>query len=262
MAHAGEEVVFRPVQFFNLLFLPLGEGVFLLIHPIEEHEEHTGEQSHHNHGKRGVKQSGVLGIRRGNGRKIKGGTVAEQRLCRTQAEEHDPASSLQGDADINEAKYEPLRYSAVKSACGKKGDGKQREQQHRNSGGARVDPLFLNADLSDGRYGGKTCQQHQDIPNISAHGQRKRDCDHADACHNTKHPFAQADSVIGDNLEPFLYHKVFHSSEHDIFKKKAGGSYIPAIRVQNSSCARSNAGCRSRMKSTSPRFPASSSSFA
>ena len=32
MAHAGKEVVLRPVQLLNLLFLPLGKGVFLFIH--------------------------------------------------------------------------------------------------------------------------------------------------------------------------------------------------------------------------------------
>ena len=31
MAHAGKEVIFRPVQLLNLLFLPLGEGLNELI---------------------------------------------------------------------------------------------------------------------------------------------------------------------------------------------------------------------------------------
>ena len=219
MAHAGKKVVLRPVQLLNLLFLPLREGVFLLIHPIEKHEQNAGKQPHHNHGKRGVKQGGMLGVRRGHGGKIKGGAVTKQRLHRAQPKKHAPPPSLQSDADIDKAEHKPLRHTAVKAPRGKKGDGKQRQQHHRNERGARMDAFFLNADLDNHPHGGKACYQYQNIPNVPAHRQRKRDGDHADPCHNAKHPLAEADAVIADNLKPFLYHEVLHSSKHGIFRE-------------------------------------------
>ena len=236
VAHAGKEVILRPVQLLDLLFLPLREGILLLVHPVQEHEQDAGEQPHHNHGKGGVKQCVVLRIRRGKGRIVKGGAVAKQRLRRTKSEKDRPAPSLQGDADVDEAEHKPLRHAAVKAACGKKGDGKQRKQQYRNERGAHVNPFFPNADLDDCRHEGQACQHNQHVPEASAHGQGKRNGDHADAGHNAEHSLAEADPVIGNNLKPFFYHEVFHSSELDIFRKRAGRRQSPpAISAQSAS---------------------------
>ena len=64
MAHAGKEMVFRPVQLLNLLFLLLGDGVFLFIHPVQEHEDYAGEQPNHNHGKGGIKKGVAMDVGR------------------------------------------------------------------------------------------------------------------------------------------------------------------------------------------------------
>ena len=50
VAHAGKEMVFRLIEFFNLLFLLLSEGVFFFIHPVQEHQQYAGQYTHHNHG--------------------------------------------------------------------------------------------------------------------------------------------------------------------------------------------------------------------
>ena len=208
VAHAGEEVVLRPVQLLDLLLLPLGEGVFLLIHPIQEHEQHAGEQSHHNHGKGGIQQRVLVEVRHGELREIEGGAVAEHRLRHTQSEKYDSAPALQGDADVNKAEHKPLRHAAVKSARREKRNGKQRQQQHCNGGCAGMDALFLNADPNDQRHGGQADHHHDDIPDAPAHGQGERYRNHADACHNAEHALMQADSVIADDLKPFFYHDV------------------------------------------------------
>ena len=111
---------------------------------------------------------------------------------------------MQGDADIDEAKHEPLRHAAVKPARGKERDREQREQQDRDDRGARVDLLLSDADPDDHPHGGQTDHQHQDVPDAPAHGQSKRYRDHADACDDAEHPLPQADPVIGDDLKPFF----------------------------------------------------------
>ena len=204
VAHAGEEVVLRPVQLLDLLLLALGEGVLLLVHPAQEHEEDAGEQAHHDHGEGGVEKGVLIEVPQGDLREIVGGAVAEHGLHHTQPEEHDPAPPVQGDADIDEAKHEPLRHAAVKPARGKERDREQREQQDRDDRGARVDLLLSDADPDDHPHGGQTDHQHQDIPDAPAHGQSKRYRDHADACDDAEHPLPQADPVIGDDLKPFF----------------------------------------------------------
>ena len=78
VAHAGKEVVFRLIQLLNLLFLLLGEGVLLLIHSIQEHEQHAGEQSDHDHGEGGVEKGALLAVQGGQLRVVEGDAVAEQ----------------------------------------------------------------------------------------------------------------------------------------------------------------------------------------
>ena len=156
MAHAGEEVILRPVQFLNFLFLTLREGVFLFVHFVQKHEQYTGEQSHHNHGKRGIKQGGMLAVWCGKGGKVKGRAVAKHGFYGTQPEEYDPAPSLQRDADVNKTEDKPLRHTAVKTAGGEKGNRKQDKQQHGDERGACVDALCLNTDLGYHCHGSET----------------------------------------------------------------------------------------------------------
>ena len=223
VAHAGEEVVFRPVELLDLLFLLLGDLVLLLVHPVQEHEQHAGEQPHHDHGEGGVKKGVGVGVLHGELRVVEGDAVAEQGLRHAQPEKHVSAPSLQGDADIDKAEDEPLRHAAVEPACGEKGDGKQGEQQRRNGRGPQLDALFADAELHNQRHCGKAGQQQRDIQNIPAHGQRENQRDHADACHNAEHALAQADPVVGDDLKPFFYHEIPYPSEYGMCERRAGG---------------------------------------
>ncbi len=170
----------------------------------------------------------------GDLREIEGNAIAEHSLHRTQAEKHCPPPSLQGDADVDKAKHEPLRHAAVKPACGKKGDRKQRQQQHSNDCGSRMDTFFPDADLDNHRHSGEAGHQHQNIPKVPAHGQRKCNRNHAHAGYNAEHALAQADAVIGDDIKPFFYHEVPYPSEH-VFFIQCRQFYIPAICPQSSS---------------------------
>ena len=76
-------MVFRPVQLLNLLFLLLGDGVFLFIHPVQEHEDYAGEQPNHNHGKGGIKKGVAMDVGRDNVREIEGDPIAKKGLRRT-----------------------------------------------------------------------------------------------------------------------------------------------------------------------------------
>ena len=225
-------MVFRLVQFLDFFFLPLGEGVFLLVHFVQKHEQHAGEQSHHNHGKRGIKQSVMLAVRRSKGGKVKGRTVTKQGFRSTQPKECSSTPSLQRDTDINKAEDKPLRHTAVEAAGGKKGNGKQDKQQNRNQRGTCVDALCPNAVLGDHRHGNKTGHQYQNVPNTPSHRQSKGNCDHADARHDAEHAFPQADSVIRDDCKPFFNHAVPHPLEYGIFKRKAQGAYFRNTRAE------------------------------
>ena len=215
MAHAGKEVIFRPVQLLDLLFLPLREGIFLLIHFVEEHKQHAGHQPHHDHGKSGVQKGVILCIEGHELREIQRKAVAEDGLHRAENEKHSHTPSLQGDADVDKAEDKPLRHAAVKSPCGKKADGEHDEQQDRDSRCACADPLHMNACLHNQRHSGKAYRQYQKIPYTPAHRQDTYQRDHAGACHNAEHPLPQADAVVRDDIKPFFNHTGFHLSNTD-----------------------------------------------
>ena len=80
-----------------------------------------------------------MGIQYSQVWKIEGDAIAKQCLRCAQSEKHGPALSLQCDADIDEAEDEPLRYAAVKSACGKKGNG----NSDSNSTAMAVAPIWM-----------------------------------------------------------------------------------------------------------------------
>jgi hypothetical protein len=126
MAHAGEEVIFRAVQLFDLFFLFLGEGVLLFIHPIQEHEQDTGQQADHDHRERRVEKGMMLLVLSDQLWVIKSHAVANESFQRTEYKKRIPAPPMQGDADINKAKDKPFRHSAIKPARCKKADGKKR----------------------------------------------------------------------------------------------------------------------------------------
>ena len=103
MAHTGEKLIFRLVQLLDLLFLPLGQGIFLIIHPILEHEQQAGKQSHHHHGKRGVNKIILLAVLETQLREIKGDAITKHRFQRTQSEKRHPSFPAQSDADKDKA---------------------------------------------------------------------------------------------------------------------------------------------------------------
>ena len=149
VAHAGKEVVFRLIQFLNLLLLLLGEGVLLLIHPIQEHEQHAGEQSDHDHGEGGVEKGVLLAVQGGQLRVVEGDAVAEQRLGGAQDEKCGHAPAVQGDADVDKAEHKPLRHPAVKPARSKEGERKQGEQKYHYGCGPCMDASLLNTEPYD-----------------------------------------------------------------------------------------------------------------
>ena len=219
VAHAGEKVVFRLVQLFNFLFLLLREGVFFLIHPVQEQKQHTVQKAHHHHGECGIKKGVPLGIPGDKLGEIEGQAITQQRLRRAEPEKHSHPPSLQGDTDVDEAEHKPLRHSAVESARREKADGKYQQQQDRDGRGSRMNLFLLNAHLNDYVHGGKAGRQKQDIPNASAHRQNEHQCHHTGACYNAKHAFAQADPVIGNDVKPFFNHAVSHPSKFGISER-------------------------------------------
>ena len=216
VAHAGEEVVLRPVQLLDLLLLLLGEGVLLLIHPVEEHEQHAGQQPDHNHGEGGVKEGAGKGVLHHDVGVVVGDAVAEHGLRYAQAEKYVSAPPQQGDADIDEAQDKPLRHAAVKPAGGEKGDRKQGQQQHRDGRGPGLNTLSADAELDNQGHRREAQNQQSDIQGAFAHRQRKDHRDHADAGYNAEHPLPQADPVIGNYLKPFFYHVVSHLIQYAI----------------------------------------------
>ena len=211
MAHTGEEIVLRLVELLDLLFLLLGEGVFLLIHPIQEHEQHTGEQAYHNHGKRGVKEGALLGIHGGDFREVVGDAVAQHRLRHAQPEKHGHAFPPQGDADIDEAEHKPLRHPAVEPARGKECEGEEHQQQYHDGRGPRLDALLSDAELHDHRYGRQAYHEDHEIQNTPAHRQGEYQRNHADHGHNAEYALTHTDPVIREDLKPFFNHAVSHS---------------------------------------------------
>ena len=164
MAHAGEEVIFRAVQLLDLFFLLLGEGVLLFIHPIQEHEQDTGQQADHDHREGRVEKGVMLLVLSDQLRVIKGHAVANQGFQRTEYKKRIPALPLQGDADIDKAKDEPFRHSAVKPARCKKADGKQRQKQHRNNSGPCMNTFLLNAEFDNQRHSDQVNYHDQNVP--------------------------------------------------------------------------------------------------
>ncbi len=118
-------MIFRAVQLLDLFFLLLGEGVLLFIHPVQEHEQDTGQQADHDHRERRVEKGVMLLVLSDQLRVIKSHAIAAQGFQRTEYKKSIPAPPLQGNADINKAKDKPFRHSTVKPARRKKADGKK-----------------------------------------------------------------------------------------------------------------------------------------
>ena len=78
MAHAGEKMVFRFVQFFDLLFLLFGEFVFLIIKPCQKQKQNAGQRTHQDDGGGGIEEGMVLSIVCGKLRKIKSYVIAKK----------------------------------------------------------------------------------------------------------------------------------------------------------------------------------------
>ena len=181
MAHAGKKVVLCPVQFLNFFFLLLGQLIFLFVNPVQKHQQHAGQQTHHDYGIGGVKKRMSRRIARNRCRKIECNVVAQQRLCRTKDEKRCLPPSLQGNAYINEAEHKPFRHTAVKPACREKADREQHKEHHRNGCCPRINALLPDAELHDHCHNDETDRQQQPIYNTPAHGQYKNQCKHTNA---------------------------------------------------------------------------------
>ena len=119
-------MIFRAVQLLDLFFLLLGEGVLLFIHPVQEHEQDTGQQADHDHRERRVEKGVMLLVSSDQLRVIIRQAVAKQGFQRAEHKKRIPAPPLQSNADIDKAKDKPFRHSAIKPARCKKADGKKR----------------------------------------------------------------------------------------------------------------------------------------
>ena len=200
VAHAGEEVVLRPVELLDLLLLLLGEGVLLLVHPVEEHEQDAGQKPHHDNGEGGVEEGALQGVPHRCLGEEEGGGVADQGLRRAQDEKYPHAPPLQGDADVDKAEDEPLRNAAVEAPGGEKADGEQHQHQDRDRRGPHVDAPLPDTVFDGGPHDHKAHCQDEDIPDAPAHGQNKQQSEHADTRHQAEHPLPQADPVVCNDL--------------------------------------------------------------
>ena len=113
MAHAGEKVILRLIQFLDLLLLLSGKLGFLIIEPCEKQEKYAGERTHHNDGKGGIEKGMALCVLCHKIREIESRKIAQKRFNRAQQEKDSFSSSLQGNADIDEAEHEPFGHSAA-----------------------------------------------------------------------------------------------------------------------------------------------------
>ncbi len=202
-------MIFRPVQFFNLLLLLLGQFVLFFIESVQKHQKHTGQQSHHDYRICRVKERMSRRIPRHKFRKVKGYIIAEQCLGCTEHEKNSLPPSCLGNADINKAEHKPFRHSAVEPACREKTHREQQKKQDRNGSSPCNNTFLLNTDLRDHKYSSKADCKQQPVHESSAHRQYKDQCDHADACNHTKHTLLQADPMVKDDLKPFFEHAVF-----------------------------------------------------
>ena len=149
MTHAGEKMVFCLIQFLDLFFLLSGKFVFLFIKPVQKQQQNTGKDTYQYNRDCGGKERITLGILSDPFRISKGDIIAEQRFRHAKQEEENFSPSLQGNADVNKAKYKPFRHSAVKPACCKKAQREKQKKQDCNDRSSCVDTFFLNADLHD-----------------------------------------------------------------------------------------------------------------
>ena len=161
---------------------------------------------------------------------------------------------MEGDADIDKAENEPLRHPAVKAARREEGKGKQGKQQNHDGRGPRLDLLLSNAEPDNSGNENQAQGQDHNIQHTPAHGQGKDQRHHTDRRGNAEHTLTQADLVVKDDIKPFSNHAKSRSFSH--------GSYIPPICPHSPSYASRRAAWLARINSTSPRVPASSSSFA
>ena len=211
MAHAGEEVILRLIQFLDLFFLLPGELVLLFIEAGQKQQQHTGQGPHDDDGGGGIQERPSQGVLRDIFREVKGGIVAQQGLACAEQEKHDFPLSHQDNADVNEAEHEPFRHAAIKSPCREKAHREEQEQQHRNGGPPCIDTALFDADLHDECHNHKACKQEEKISNPSAHGKYKNQRDHTDARDQTKHTFPQADFMVVNAFEQSFYHPMVPS---------------------------------------------------